>query len=160
MISIFIRLGWILFWPDTWYQLIFNAGYLANVRYPANYRISSIINQPDIRYPDSFNIQYPAGYWNCRISGPTLIFINIFFSCCCKYKAHKPEGVLYNDVGESCHAQICTGHHFIPVNTVGLLSTYDCKWFMSTTCFLNKVIMAYIISTYRKQKNNIDIIKT
>ena len=78
-ISIFIRLGWILFWPDTWYQLIFHAGYLANVRYPANYRLSSIKNQPDIRYPDSFNIQFPAGYWNCRISGPTLIFINIYF---------------------------------------------------------------------------------
>ena len=59
------------------------AGYLANVQYRANYRIYSRItgigNNLAIRYPNSFNIQYPAGYWKCpdiqpnRISGPTLI---------------------------------------------------------------------------------------
>ena len=35
-------------------------GKLPDIR-PDN-RISGIINQPDIQYPDSFNIRYPAGY--------------------------------------------------------------------------------------------------
>ena len=49
-----LELGRILFWPDirlisnAWYPV--PAGYLANVRYRANYRISGITNQPDIRY--------------------------------------------------------------------------------------------------------------
>ena len=47
--------------PDI--RLIYNAGYLANVRYPANYQISGIKNQLDIRYPDSFNTRYPVVYW-------------------------------------------------------------------------------------------------
>ena len=57
--------------PDI--RLIFNAGYpvgyLANIRYPANYRISSIGNQLDIRNPDSFNIREDIE--NGRISGLT-----------------------------------------------------------------------------------------
>ena len=57
-----LGLGWILFWWDTGHPADYNAGYLANVRYPANYRISDIKNQQDIRYPDSFNIRYTVGY--------------------------------------------------------------------------------------------------
>ena len=53
-------------------RLIYNAGYpvpagyLANVRFSANYwisvRISGLKNQSDIRYTDSLNIRYPAEY--------------------------------------------------------------------------------------------------
>ena len=67
-VLLLLGLGRILFCRIPDIQLIFNAGYpvpagyLANVRYPAIYRISGVKNQPDIMKPDSFNIRYPAGY--------------------------------------------------------------------------------------------------
>ena len=53
--------GWFLM-PDIRYpaKYLAKAGYLENYR--PDYQISGIKNQPYIRYPKSFNIQYPAGY--------------------------------------------------------------------------------------------------
>ena len=71
--------------PDIWQITVYPAGYqiseirlIFSVGYPTNYQISGIKNQPDIRYPDCFNIWYPVGHWKYpdiqpnRISGPTL----------------------------------------------------------------------------------------
>ena len=74
--------GWFLV-PDIQYT----AGFLTNAGYPANYRISGIRNQPDILYPDSFNIRYPLGYWKWPDTRPNptknlldIIFFIIFVS--------------------------------------------------------------------------------
>ena len=66
-VTMIVALGRI---PDI--QLIYNAGYLVSGQISGQHsisgklldnRISHIRNQPDIRYPDSFNIWYLARYW-------------------------------------------------------------------------------------------------
>ena len=70
--------------PDTFFAGYRISGWflMQDIRYPISYQclISGKLSdiQPYIRYPDCFNIRYPAEYWKLpdirfgRISGPTL----------------------------------------------------------------------------------------